>query len=73
MPQYVVQEMWELIPTVIYFVVGLVLFGIGVWTMEKVTPFSLRKEIEDDHNTAAAVVMGAAIIALAIVLAAVIK
>jgi len=70
MPDAVMQELWLLIPTVVYFVVGLILFGFSVLLMEKVTPFSLRKEIEDDQNTAVAIVMGAAIIALAILLAA---
>ena len=73
MPEFIIQEFWELIPTVIYFVVGLLLFGLSVWVMEKVTPFSLRKEIEEDQNVALGVVIGAALIALSIVLAAVIK
>ncbi len=73
MPELVRQELWELIPTVIYFVVGLVLFGLSVWVMEKVTPFSLRKEIEEDQNVALGIVIGSALIALSIVLAAVIK
>ncbi len=73
MPDAVMQELWQLIPTVVYFVVGLILFGFSVLLMEKVTPFSLRKEIEDDQNTAVAILMGAAVIALAILLAAAIS
>ncbi len=73
MPDVVIQELWLLIPTIVYFVVGLILFGFSVLLMEKVTPFSLRKEIEDDQNTAVAILMGAAIIALAILLAAAIS
>ncbi|MBT3378458.1 MAG: DUF350 domain-containing protein [Lentisphaerae bacterium] len=65
--------MWALIPTIVYFVVGLLLFGFSVWLMEKVTPFSIRKEIEADQNVALGIVIGAALIALAILLAAVIK
>jgi putative membrane protein len=41
--------------------------------MDKVTPFSLRKEIEEDQNVALGVVVGAALIALGILLSAVIK
>jgi uncharacterized membrane protein YjfL (UPF0719 family) len=66
-------EIWPLVWTIVYFVVGLVLFGLGVVAMEKVTPFSIRKEIEDDHNTALAVVMAGALIGLAIIIAAAIK
>jgi putative membrane protein len=73
MPDFVKQEFWELIPTVVYFVVGLLLFGFSIWVMDKVTPFSLRKEIEEDQNVALGVVVGAALIALGILLSAVIK
>ncbi len=73
MPDYLVFELKQLLPTVLYFVVGLCLFGMSVWLMEKVTPFSLRKEIEEDQNIALGIVMAGALIALAILLAAVIK
>jgi uncharacterized membrane protein YjfL (UPF0719 family) len=41
--------------------------------MEKVTPFSIRKEIEEDQNIALGIIIGAAFIGLAIILAAAIK
>ena len=69
----VVKELWQLIPTVIYFLVGAVLFGVAIWVMEKVTPFSIRKEIEEDQNTALGIIIGATIIALAILLSAAIR
>jgi len=65
MPEFVVRELWQLLPTVIYFVVGLVLFGFSIWLMEKVTPFSIRKEIEEDQNVSLGIIIGAALIALA--------
>ena len=67
------QELLQIIPTVIYFVLGVVLFGLSVWLMERVTPFSIRKEIEEDQNIALGIVIGSALIGLAIILAAVIK
>lgn len=73
MPPEIEKELWQLIPTVIYFGVGLVLFGFSVWLMEKVTPFSIRKEIEEDQNTALGILMGSTIIALSILLAAAIR
>ena len=69
----VVKELLLLIPTVIYFLVGAVLFGVAIWVMEKVTPFSIRKEIEEDQNTALGIIIGATIIALAILLSAAIR
>ena len=60
----------QLVLTLVYSVVGVVIFGIAFWLMTKVTPFSVRKEIEDDQNTALGVIMGAVIIGLAIIIAA---
>ncbi len=72
-PEYVLQDFWEILPSLIYFCMGLVLFGFSIWLMEKVTPFSIRKEIEEDQNISLGIVIGCTIIALAILLAAVIK
>lgn len=66
-------EMLQLLATVIYFVVGLLLFGLAVLVVDKVAPFSIRKEIEEDQNTSLGILMGSLFIALAIVLAAAIK
>jgi uncharacterized membrane protein YjfL (UPF0719 family) len=72
-PEEIIKEFWQLIPTILYFLVGLGLFGFSVWLMEKVTPFSIRKEIEEDQNVALGITIGATLIGLAIILAAVIK
>jgi putative membrane protein len=50
--------------------VGLVVFGIAFFVMEKIAPFSIRKEIEDDHNIALAVIMAGIIIGIALIIAA---
>lgn len=73
MPEKIVEEMWLLIPTVVYFFVGLTLLGLTVWLVELLTPFSIRKEIEEDHNTAVAILLGAGLIALGLLLSAVIR
>lgn len=70
MPDFVVKELWQLVPAVIYFIVGFTLFGIAILVVEKLTPFSVRKEIEDDQNTSLGIIMGSGLIALAILLAA---
>lgn len=57
--------------TVGYTVFGLIIFGIAYWVMVKVSPFPIRKEIEEDHNTALAILMAAVILGLAIIIAAV--
>lgn len=68
MPQKIVEQLWEIVPTLVYFVLGLGLFGISVLIMNWVTPFSIRKEIETDQNIALAIVMGSALIGIAIIL-----
>ncbi|NOX59049.1 MAG: DUF350 domain-containing protein [Planctomycetes bacterium] len=68
MPQKVIEQLWEIIPTLVYFVLGLGLFGLSVLIMNWVTPFSIRKEIEGDQNVALAIVMGSALIGIAIIL-----
>ena len=58
------------INTVSYTLFGVIVFGIAFWAMVKISPFSIRKELETDHNTAVAVVMAAVILGLAIIIAA---
>ena len=67
------KELGELVLTVVYFIVGVGLFGLCILFIDKVTPFSIRKEIEEDHNVALGIIMGCALIALSIVLMAAIK
>lgn len=53
-----------------YTLMGLLSFAIVFWVITKLTPFSLRKEIEDDHNVALAIVLAALIIGVAMIVAA---
>jgi uncharacterized membrane protein YjfL (UPF0719 family) len=56
--------------TVIFTVFGLLVFGIAYLIIVKVTPFSIRKEIEDDQNTALAIIIGSVIIGVSLIIAA---
>ena len=59
-----------LVLTLAFTALGLILFAFAFWVMNKVAPFSVRKEIEDDQNTALAIVMGSVIIGIALIVAA---
>ncbi|MCY3018160.1 MAG: DUF350 domain-containing protein [Planctomycetota bacterium] len=64
---------WEDIPRLLalsatFAVFGTIMFGIAFWVMSKVCPFSIRKEIEQDQNTALAIVMASVIIGMAIII-----
>lgn len=52
-----------------YTVFGLIIFGLAFWIMTKTVPFSIRKEIEEDQNTALAILVGSVILGLAIIIA----
>ncbi len=56
--------------TVAYTSLGLVFFAIAFALMVKLAPFSIRKEIEEDQNTALGVVMGSVIIGIALIVSA---
>ena len=57
--------------TVGYTIFGVVVFALAFVAMVKLSPFSIRKEIEADHNTAVAILMASVILGLAIIIAAV--
>lgn len=54
----------------IYSVLGLILFGVFWLIAVKVTPFSIRKEIEEDQNTSLGIILGAMIIGISLIIAA---
>ena len=60
-----------LVTTLVIGIVAITLLFVSVYLMERLSPFSLRKEIEEDQNTSAAIVMGAIVIGVSMVIAAV--
>ncbi|MBK7707868.1 MAG: DUF350 domain-containing protein [Acidobacteria bacterium] len=69
--------MEELLPvlltTVIFVGIGLIVFAIAFIIVVKVSPFSVQKEIEEDQNTSLAIIIGAMIIGIAIIIASAIN
>lgn len=63
----------QIISTIVYGLIGIIMFIIGFIIIEKLTPYSVHKEISEDHNTALGVIIGAVMIAIAIIVAAAIK
>jgi uncharacterized membrane protein YjfL (UPF0719 family) len=61
------------IDTAIYCVVGIVMMAIGIALVVLFTPFSVKKEIEDDQNTSLAIIIGAIILGIAIIIAGVVS
>ena len=76
-PLALVVKLEELVPvlitTVVFVGIGLVVFALAFLIIVKVSPFSVKKEIEEDHNTSLAIIIGAIIIGVAIIIASAIS
>ena len=58
------------VTTIVFVVLGLIVFALAFLVIGKATPFSVRKEIEEDHNVALAIVIASVILGSAIIIAA---
>ena len=56
--------------TIVFVVLGLIVFALAFLIIAKSAPFSVRKEIEDDQNVALAIVIAAVILGSALIIAA---
>lgn len=67
----------ELLPvlaaTVIFVLLGLIVFAAAFFIIVRVVPFSVKKEIEEDQNIALAVLIGSMIIGIALIISAAIQ
>ena len=64
-------ELWGVLETTVIFVVlGLIVFAIAFGIVVLVAPFSVKKEIEDDQNTSLAIIIGSVIIGVAMIISA---
>jgi len=70
MPLQITPMLQAIANVAIYTVIGLILFGLAFFIMGKATPFSLRKEIEEDQNVALAIVIASVIIGIAMIIVA---
>jgi putative membrane protein len=57
------------VTTLVFSLVGIVLFALAFLIIVKIAPFSTRKEIEDDQNVALAILIGSVIIGIAMIVA----
>ncbi|HET7288329.1 MAG TPA: DUF350 domain-containing protein [Pyrinomonadaceae bacterium] len=58
------------ITTLVFVIIGLIVFALAFFVIAKATPFSVRKEIEEDQNVALAVVIASVILGSALIIAA---
>ena len=62
--------MKALVSALAFSALGLVLFAVAFLIIVKVTPSSLRKEIEEDQNTALAIIIASVILGISLIVSA---
>ncbi len=63
----------HIVSTLIYGVLGLILFIAALFILEKITHFSIDKKIAEENNIALAIVIGSIIIAIGMISSAAIR
>jgi putative membrane protein len=57
------------INSIVFSVLGLLIFAVGFWVVDKITPYNLWKEINQEKNVALAIVIGSISIGICIIIA----
>ena len=60
----------HLFAAIVFSVVGIIVFFLVLLLMDKVTPFSIIKEIIEEHNQAVAIIVAAIVIGISLIIAA---
>ena len=58
----------QLLATLAFTGMGLVIFALAFWVMELITPFSIHKEIEEKQNMAVGLVLAAMVLGISLVI-----
>ncbi len=66
---------WEtqqghMVASVVYSLIGVAIFALAFLLMERIAPFSLRKELAEDDNVAVGILLGSVMIGISIIIAA---
>jgi uncharacterized membrane protein YjfL (UPF0719 family) len=60
----------NVIAALVFALIGLTMFLVAFLVIDRLTPYTLWKEIIDEHNTALAILIGAIALGMSIILAA---
>jgi len=63
----------HLLAAVVFAAVGIGVLFACIWVFDKIKPFSFRKEILEDQNTALGIIVGAVLLGASIIIAAAIS
>jgi len=73
MMDWVTQHTRPIVDSLIYSAVGTVILLLFFWFIEKVLPFSMQKEIAEDHNVSLGIILAAFIIGLSLIISSAIR
>lgn len=59
-----------IVNALLFSAMGFALFGLAFYVIVKVSPFSIRKEIEEDQNISLGIIIGAVIIGISLIISA---
>lgn len=62
--------MQNVVQSLLFALIGVIVFALTFFVIVKVMPFSVRKEIEEDQNTALGIMLGCVFLGLSIIIAA---
>ncbi|OYP38170.1 DUF350 domain-containing protein [Rhodopirellula sp. MGV] len=60
----------HVLAAVIFSVIGIIVLGVCILVMEKLTPFSIYHEIVEEHNQALGTIVGAIVLGISLIIAA---
>ena len=66
-------SLYHIFSTIVYGLLGFVMFLFSLWVMERITPFSIEKKITEENNVALGIIVGAVVISLGLIYAAVVS
>ncbi len=58
----------QVVSALVFSAIGMVVFAVFFFLLPRVLPFSLKKEIQEDENTALGIVIGAIVLGMAIII-----
>jgi putative membrane protein len=64
------QLIHTLLYTMTFVLLGLVFFALTFWIIVKVSPFSIKKEIEEDQNISLAILIASVIVGISLIISA---
>jgi uncharacterized membrane protein YjfL (UPF0719 family) len=67
------QHARPIVDSLLYSALGTVVLLLAFWAIERILPFSLRKEVAEDQNTALGIILGAFILGVSLIISAAIR